>query len=367
MNSALTIVSAKGYDVTIGESPFASLAWLLSDLLKTGNRFCVIMDENTHDNCYRMLCELCPAVESGSKIIISPGEKSKSYNSLAYLTEEMTKMGADRGSIVVNLGGGMISDLGGLAASLFKRGVDFINIPTTLLSMVDASIGGKVGINQYHLKNQVGLFAQPKAVFISPKFLNSLDNSRLKEGLVEACKHGLVHDPEYWLNIIANCPELLNSENLYVEKIIVRSVQIKNEIVNQDIREHGMRKVLNFGHTLGHAFEKVAMDNKETPISHGQAIAIGIVCESYLSSYKAGLPEESLKEITDFFMPLFDPYPISMEMMESLYPAVIQDKKSLSGRTNFTLLKAIGKPILNQEVTKKEMMNSITFYQKLSK
>lgn len=364
MTAKLTTVSADGYDVTIGNNPWSHLTSLLDAVLISGNGIYIIMDGNTHTHCFPVLLSLCPTVASGRKIIIPPGEENKNYNSLSYLTEEMTNMGMDRGSLIINLGGGVICDMGGLAASLFKRGIDFINIPTTLLAMVDASIGGKVGINQNNFKNQVGLFAHPKAVLVSPQFLKSLDNEVLVEGLVEACKHGLVYDQKYWNELTKQFPGSLSAESPYLEKAIVKSVQIKNEIVAKDFKEGGTRKILNFGHTLGHALEKLALDNDNVPISHGHAIAIGIIGEAYLSNLKTRLSDKSLSKIADFFIPLFKPYLISKKTKELLYACVLQDKKNLGSKTNFTLLNSIGSATINQPVTKNEIMDAVAYYQK---
>jgi len=363
MTDKLTTVAAAGYDVTIGYNPFGHLARVLDAVLISGNGFCIIMDDNTHDHCYPVLLDLCPKAAAGRKIIIPPGDKNKTYNSLSHLTEEMTKMGADRGSLVVNLGGGMICDVGGLAASLFKRGVGFINIPTTLLAMVDASIGGKVGINQNNYKNQVGLFTQPQGVLVSPHFLKSLDNVMLVEGLIEACKHGLVYDQKYWVELTEQFPGSLSTESPYLENAIIKSVQIKHEIVTKDFKEAGVRKVLNFGHTIGHALEKLALDNSVQPISHGQAVAIGIVCEAYLSRLKTGLSEKSLAEIANFFMPLFKPYAISEKEKSHLHDCILQDKKTLGGKTHFTLISSIGNAKINQAVTKNEILDAVAYYQ----
>ena len=362
MAEKIISVSAGNYDVIIGQNPFDHFNSVLADTLSSNRLFCIIMDENTHVHCFPVLCDLCPGIASGNPIVIPAGEPNKSYDSLAYITEQLTQMGADRGSLVINLGGGMICDAGGLAASLFKRGLEFINIPTTLLAMVDASIGGKVGINQGHFKNQIGLFAHPQAVLITSRFLDSLDKPLLADGMAEACKHGLIYDASYWSQLVKGEADLYALEPSFLHNTIVRSAQIKSEITAQDFEEAGPRKMLNFGHTLGHALETLAMDGKVPPISHGHAVTVGMVIESHISCHKAGLSEKELAKITGFLISLFAPYAIPQNAISLLYECMLQDKKNLGGNINCTLLKAIGSATINQPITQTEVLNAVAYY-----
>ena len=249
--------------------------------------------------------------------------------------------------------------MGGFAASTFKRGIDFVHVPTTLLSQVDASVGGKTGIDIDSIKNIIGTFTQPKAVFIAYDFLNSLPPRQILSGLAEMLKHGLIADTSYW-------EELKNSDLTHpVPELIYRSVEIKNKVVMEDPTEQGLRKCLNFGHTIGHAIETNSLINDEYPLSHGEAIVIGMICEAYLSHQKTGLSESELVEITTVLSNLYPKYPVEESSFSKLFTLMQKDKKNQNGKVNCTLLSHIGQCSIDHICTVYELYESLRYYSAL--
>src|SRR5476651_2043255 len=263
------------------------------------SRFFVLTDENTAKHCLPLLREKLGSADNFDIIEINAGEESKDINFCIGVWKMLIDFGADRQSLLINLGGGVISDLGGFAASTFKRGIDFVHVPTTLLSQVDASVGGKTGIDIDSIKNIIGTFTQPKAVFIEYGFIDTLPARQILSGVAEMLKHGLIADAAYW--------ELLKNSDLKkpTAELIYLSIAIKNKVVIEDPHEKGIRKALNFGHTIGHAIETYSLINDEDHLSHGEAIAIGMICEAYLAHKKTGLPAEDLQEITETLNTLY--------------------------------------------------------------
>jgi 3-dehydroquinate synthase len=267
-------------------------------------------------------------------------------------------MGATRHSLLINLGGGMVTDLGGFAASTFKRGIRFINIPTTLLAMVDASVGGKTGINFNGLKNEIGVFNSADAVILDSSFLQTLDSQNIRSGYAEMLKHGLISDNHHWSELInydLSKPDLSSLGNL-----IKTSVKIKEDIVNSDPFESGIRKALNFGHTIGHALESLALKN-ERPVLHGYAVAWGITCELYLSCTKCNFPTDKMRQTARFINSYYGPCEITCEDYENLYGYMTHDKKNTAGKINFTLLGNIGDIRINQTASKNEIFEALDF------
>src|ERR1700761_3631776 len=259
------------------------------------SRFFVLTDENTAKYCLPLLREKLGDTENFDIIEINAGEESKDIDFCIGVWKMLIDFGADRQSLLINLGGGVISDLGGFAASTFKRGIDFVHVPTTLLSQVDASVGGKTGIDIDSIKNIIGTFTQPKAVFIEYSFIETLPARQVLSGLAEMLKHGLIADAPYW--------ETLKGSDLSkpAPYLIYQSVAIKNRVVIEDPHERGIRKCLNFGHTIGHAAETYSLLNDSNALSHGEAIVIGMICEAYLAHQKVGLSADELKDITETF------------------------------------------------------------------
>ena len=330
----------------------------LARYVKQGNysRFFILTDENTAEHCLPALKVHFTDADNYDIIEINAGEESKDIDFCIGIWKMLIDFGADRKSLLINLGGGVISDMGGFAASTFKRGIDFVHVPTTLLSQVDASVGGKTGIDIDSIKNIIGTFTQPKAVFINYDFLKTLPPRQVLSGLAEMLKHGLITDVAYW-------HELKNSVlTLPSEYLIYKSIAIKNKVVTEDPKEHGIRKALNFGHTIGHAVETNSLLHDENPLTHGEAIAIGMVCEAYLSYKKAGLSEEDLAEITDVIGKIYFKYTIDENHFPDLCALMMKDKKNLNGKINCTLLTSIGKYSLDNICTDAELCESLIYY-----
>ena len=313
-------IKAIDYLIWIGENSLSKLD------ASTYSKVAVLVDENTKRDCLYKL----PKIENPLIIEIKSGEEHKNISTCNFIWEQLTINNFDRNSLLINLGGGVIGDMGGFCAATYKRGLEFINIPTTLLAMVDASVGGKLGINFKGLKNQIGLFNNPKAVFISTEFLETLDKSELKSGFAEVIKHALISNHSLWI-------KLKNTAfaNLDWEDIINNSVHIKNKIILSDPYERGERKKLNFGHTFGHAIESYYLD-KGMPILHGEAIFMGMILETEISD----LSENDKNEIKDYILSNFA-LPYTPKKLY-LHKFLTNDKKNQDGRINFTLLNGIG-------------------------
>lgn len=272
----------------------------------------------------------------------------------------MLDFSADRKAIVLNLGGGVIGDMGGFCGSTFKRGMDFVQIPTTLLSQVDASVGGKLGIDFQGVKNAIGVFNDPKAVFIDPFFLQTLSLRERKSGFAEIIKHALIADAPQFDELL----KINDLEQADWQKIIPQSLKIKQNIVQQDPFEKNVRKALNFGHTIGHAVESFFLETNE-PLLHGEAIAIGMICEAFLSNKKNKLSEKDLQIITDFMLKIYGKINIPSDAFAFLIKIMQQDKKNESDAINFTFLKDLGQFEINHSASEKEILESIDFYNQL--
>ena len=299
----------------------------------------ILTDENIAPFWLPEVCAWlhCPmAIE----IVIKPGEQQKNLKTIQRIWNKLLKHNADRHSLLVNLGGGVISDMGGFAASCFKRGIDFVNIPTTLLAMVDASIGGKTGIDFGGFKNQIGVFAEAKEVLVNPSFLSTLPRREILSGLAEMLKYGFIADTD-----------LLQVDLENYQSYIGRAAEIKKTIVVEDPFERGRRKILNFGHTIGHAIESHYLTS-ENPLLHGEAVAIGMWCALWLSVLKTGLDERVLQDYESKLRMLLSETQVVVNEREipEIMKKLVHDKKTLKGKPQFVLLEAVGKPIVNVEV-----------------
>jgi 3-dehydroquinate synthase len=292
-------------------------------------------------------------------IQLPAGEEYKTINTVAGIWSDMTHNNFRRNGLVINLGGGVITDMGGFAAATFKRGVDFINIPTTLLGMVDASIGGKTGVDYQDFKNQVGVIKEAVHVFCDVEFLKTLPEVELLSGFAEVIKHGLVRDKTYWTDCTSGAYKALDWQ-----KVVAGSVQIKSEIVANDPLEKGERKLLNFGHTIGHAIESFYLQNK-APMLHGNAVALGMICESHISFQQGMLTEIELKEIVDYISRLYPKLELETENFDSFLERMLNDKKNISDEINFTLLEEIGKGKVNCTANQEQIIAALSFYQSL--
>jgi 3-dehydroquinate synthase len=336
----------------------------LSELVKfieQGNysRFFVLTDENTAKHCLPVIRKYIDKLDNFDIIEINAGEESKNIDFCVGVWKMLIDYSADRQSLLINLGGGVISDLGGFAASTYKRGIDFVHVPTTLLSQVDASVGGKTGIDLDNIKNIIGTFTQPKAVFIEHEFLQTLPARQILSGLAEMLKHGLIADARYW-NLLKNSDLKDPSAELVYD-----SVEIKNKVVIEDPHEKGIRKSLNYGHTIGHAIETYSLMNDENPLTHGEAIAAGMICEAKLSNMKAGLSDWELAEITVVIGGLYPKYNFDESCFDTLYSIMLKDKKNQGGKINCSLLTNIGQCRIDNVCTQDELYESLRYYSAL--
>lgn len=322
------------------------------------SRILVLVDTNTEKHCLPLLTEHLGSYNFDI-IEIDPGEENKNIDFCIGIWKMMLDFETDRNSLLINLGGGVVTDMGGFAASTFKRGIDFVQIPTTLLSQVDASVGGKTGIDMDHVKNIIGTFTQPKAVFIEPAFLKTLDDRQMLSGFAEVIKHGLIYDTDLFERISHIQPQNIGPE------IIYRSVEIKNEVVNADPYEKGLRKILNFGHTIGHAIESWSLMNDSTPLLHGEAIAIGFICEAWLSARQNGLSQDQLNKIQSYVLSLFPKYTLKTDYFPELLQLMQQDKKNKQGQISFSLLNSIGQCSFDNFCTQDDIYDCLNFYHNL--
>lgn len=318
--------------------------------------------ENTVDQLWVSKYENFIGENGIKKVVIPSGENNKKLESVAKIWQFLSENGGDRKSLLINIGGGMLTDLAGFAASTFKRGIDFLNIPTTLLSQVDASVGGKTGINFNGLKNEVGSFNEPVAVIINTDFLKTIDGENFISGYAEMIKHGLIFNPEHLKELEAF--DINNIDYDLLEKIIGHSVNVKEYFVSNDLTENNIRKALNFGHTIGHAFESLAMEQNR-PVLHGFAIAYGMIAELFLSVEKCNFPVKDYKELTSWLLNIYGKFKISEDDFSRLYELMTHDKKNESGRINFTLLSEIGKIEINQNCEKEIIFKALESFQKL--
>ncbi len=321
------------------------------------DRLFVLTDTTTLELCWPVVSSL-PCLESAQMITIGDTDDNKTLDSLVHVWTALQQGGATRHSLLINLGGGMVTDLGGFAASTFKRGLAYINIPTTLLSQVDASVGGKTGINFGGLKNEIGVFNQAASVILSSEFLRTLDLGNLLSGYAEMLKHALISDEKSWAELLRFDLEELDYEQLGV--LVAKSVAIKEGIVEQDPTEKGLRKALNLGHTAGHALESLAMEEGRT-ILHGYAVAYGLICELYLSVVRCNFPKDRLRQTVQFIRQHYGCFDIDCKKYEHIYQLMTHDKKNMGDTINFTLLAGIGDIRINQQATKDEIFEMLDF------
>ena len=319
----------------------------------------ILADENTHLHCLPKLLEKLETDKTIEIIEIESGEINKTIETCVGVWNALSELDADRKSLMINIGGGVITDLGGFVACTFKRGIAYINIPTTLLSMVDASVGGKTGVDLGHLKNQIGVISNPDLVLIDTPYLDTLPQDQMRSGLAEMLKHGLITGEGYW-NKFQDLSKL-SLDNL--DELIYESVIIKRDVVTEDPFEDGLRKTLNFGHTLGHAIESYYLSNpNKTTLLHGEAIIIGMILACYMSTELVGFPKETTDSIKKLFLSYYDKVTIE----KNDYPAIIEllkyDKKNNHGNINFVLLESIGKCKMDCLVDNKLIIEAFEFY-----
>lgn len=317
----------------------------------------ILMDETT-ERCCLPVVEAAVGLQDAKRIVIGATDTHKNLESLAHVWEELGNGGGTRHSLLINIGGGMVTDLGGFAASTFKRGINYINIPTTLLSMVDASVGGKTGINFRGLKNEIGVFNNASTVILDTQFLKTLDAENICSGYAEMLKHGLISNEQMWAELMNF--DLEQPDLRLLSRMVADSVAVKERIVTEDPTEQGIRKALNLGHTVGHAFESFALKHK--PVLHGYAVAWGLICELYLSCMKTGFPTDKMHQTVRFIKEHYGMMSITCDDYPTLLELMTHDKKNVAGIINFTLLGGIGDIRINQTANKDEIYEALDFY-----
>lgn len=346
-------IPVQDYTIYVGDI-FSALNEYIAT--KATGAIVIIVDENTEKHCLPILRNQLER-KDGLIIKIPAGEVHKNIQTCQQVWQIMMDKGLNRNALCLNLGGGVIGDMGGFCASTYKRGIDFIQLPTTLLSQVDASIGGKLGIDFNQVKNSVGVFRNPGSVFIYPSFLETLSKAEIRSGFAEIIKHSLIADIEQWQQI----KNITDIDTVNWTEYLIPSLHIKKRVVEEDPFEKGLRKALNFGHTIGHAVESQYLETDQ-PLLHGEAVAVGMVCEAYISSKITHLDPQALEEITNFLVQIYGVYPLK----KADYPAMIQlmrkDKKNIKDEINFTLLTSPGTCLVNQTCSVELIEESLDYY-----
>jgi 3-dehydroquinate synthase len=350
-------IASNGYSIYFNQEGYSSLnAYLKENIF---SKIFIIVDENSNEYCLPILLPLIETETTIEIIELESGEENKTIETCVQVWNVLIELGADRKSLIINLGGGVITDLGGFVASTYKRGIPFINIPTTLLSMVDASVGGKNGIDLGGLKNQIGTITNPAMVIIDSNYIETLPQNQMRSGLAEMLKHGLIAKKSHWDKF----KELSAVDFTEFDQLIHESVAIKNNIVMEDPTENGIRKALNFGHTLGHAIETYFLENPEkTSLLHGEAIAAGMILESYISLEQNLISENEFKEIKNTLNKIFERIIIHENEQENIIQLLIHDKKNEYGKVQFALLDGIGNIKINQTTENESIIRAFLNY-----
>jgi len=348
----MNTLTLPSYAIHLGDLRESAGDWLRG---RNYSKIAILVDENTAQHCLPVLLEKT-GLENFHLIKIAAGEQHENIETCQLIWRQMLAFGLDRRSLLLNLGGGVIGDMGGFCAATFKRGMDFVQAPTTLLSQVDASVGGKLGIDFMQVKNSIGVFQDPAAVFIDADFLKTLPYRELRSGFAEMLKHALIADAGQWQNLI-------QLENLAVPDwlpFILHSLRIKQGIVETDPFERGIRKALNFGHTIGHAIEGHALES-EHPLLHGEAIAVGMIAESYLSHRKLGLPMRDVEAITAYLNRIYGTFQIEKSNYPAYFALMQQDKKNENGQILFSLIHPIGNAVVNVACNNEEIEAALDY------
>ena len=321
------------------------------------DRIFVLVDETTNKLCWSLVKDyLC--LKDAQTIVIGATDRRKNLDTLVHVWESLQQGKATRHSLLINLGGGMVTDLGGFAASTYKRGINFINVPTTLLAMVDASVGGKTGINFGGLKNEIGVFNDAEFILLDTNWLQTLDEENIRSGYAEMLKHGLIADDTMWAELINF--NLAQPDLRQLASMLDKSVRIKERIVAEDPHEKGIRKALNLGHTFGHAFESWAM--KRHPILHGYAVAFGLIAELYLATTQTDFPTERMRQTVNFIRSYYGSLPITCNDYPELIELMHHDKKNRGNEINVTILGGIGDIRINQTITENDIKEALDFF-----
>ncbi len=331
----MATIKANSYNIYIGDESFDSLNTFLKK--STYSSYYILCDEHTFEFCLPTLLFHAPLLNDAEIIELESGEDKKTLETCLQVWGALTDTGADKKSLLINLGGGVISDLGGFVASTFKRGIDCINVPTTLLSMVDASVGGKTGVDFEGIKNHIGTTAEPKGIFVNPTFLETLSERQIKNGFAEIIKIALIADADFWKTL----RKLKTITGFSSEKIITKAIELKNTIVKKDLNEKDLRKSLNFGHNVGHALES-ALIKQNKDILHGESIAAGMIMEAEIAKSLKRITVKEQKEITDYISAIYKPIKITKDTESQLLQYILHDKKNEGSSLCFALPKGIG-------------------------
>jgi 3-dehydroquinate synthase len=343
--------------VFIGNDVFDCFKSIINNEFKYVSKIFILVDSNTIQYCLPLFIDNIPALSNAEVLEVDNGEPSKSFEILSGLIEAMASMNADKNTLLINLGGGVVSDLGGLLAALYKRGIIYINVPTSLLAMADASVGGKVAVNVNNIKNIAGVFYPPKYVFINPVFLQTLSEQDYLSGYAEMLKHALLDCNEHW--------QKLTSCNLFLienwDELLFKSVNIKNRIVINDPQENNERKLLNLGHTVAHAIEALFL-SKQYLLTHGEAVAAGILIEALLNFNRGNLKLDDLNSIKKVVLQLYTKLPVSISDIDTLIAYMQNDKKNENDEISFVLLSEIGNAHINKTASIDEIKAALINY-----
>ena len=350
-------ILSTNYYVHFEESAYTALQDYLNENFHS--KLFILVDSNTKKQCIPYFLNNVDSSFNFEIIEIKAGERYKNLDTCMEIWQTLTKRGADRKSLVINLGGGVITDMGGFVASTFKRGIKFINIPTTLLSMVDASVGGKTGIDLGVLKNQIGMFSNPEMVLIDTNYLKTVSDREMRSGMAEIIKYGFTFDRNIWDTIKLN----KNIDFQYIKNLVYQSIEIKNNVVLKDLKEENIRKSLNFGHTIGHAIESYFLENKEkNTLTHGEAIAVGIVIELYYSSKLYNFPLSEIEILKEYVNTFYGKMPIQESDFKSIINLMQYDKKNVNGKVNFVLLEDMEQCVIDVQVADELLVEGLNYY-----
>jgi 3-dehydroquinate synthase len=351
----MEVFNSGSHKILFGPDAYSSLIHRISE--SDFSKIFLLTDSNTRTCCLPEFLKEMPQAHDWEVLEIPAGESFKNLHTCLEVWERLSALGADRKSLLVNLGGGVVTDLGGFVASAYQRGIAFINIPTTLLAMVDASVGGKTGVDLGALKNQIGVINNPELVLIQTQYLKTLDKRQITSGFAEMLKHGLILDKPYWDDL-----KHLNAFD-HLDTLIYRSIALKESVVTSDPRESGIRKILNFGHTLGHAIESHFLTHKtKEPLLHGEAIAAGMVMEAFISVHQCEMSMAECEAVKTVFLKFFPSITLTAEDQTKILSLLRFDKKNAHGRILFALLEKIGKARTDQEVTPDVLHASFDYY-----
>lgn len=340
----MAAIKSTSYTIYVGDKSFDELNKFIKKQSYT--KYIIICDENSLTHCLPKLLFNCEALNQAEIIELESGEENKTLETCTQVWGALTDIGVDKKSLIINLGGGVVSDLGGFVASVFKRGVHFINVPTTLLSMVDASVGGKTGIDFNGIKNHIGTITEPKAIFVNPVFLETLPLRQIKNGYAEIIKIALISDAAFWQIL----KKVKNSIQFRDEEIITKAIQLKNVIVKKDLHEENIRKALNFGHSIGHALES-ALIKQQKDVLHGEAVAAGTIMETQIAYQQKRLAKKECDEICSYLHSIYSKIKITKETQVLILEYIKHDKKNETGVLGLALPKSIGSYELSFETT----------------